>query len=104
MFLCISSNPAIDKRLAVPSLVRGHVNRVRSAQGFPGGKSVHVAMVLQTLGAKPSLDRSMRRCKRPRILGRTFRPRNSGHCFHDTSADAHESGNRGRRRRGYGNS
>jgi 1-phosphofructokinase family hexose kinase len=53
MFLCVSPNPAIDKRLTVPSLVRGQVNRVRSAQGFPGGKSVHVAMVLQTLGQSP---------------------------------------------------
>ena len=53
MFLCVSPNPAIDKRLTMPSLVRGQVNRVRSAQGFRGGKSVHVAMVLQTLGQRP---------------------------------------------------
>ena len=53
MFLCVSPNPAIDKRLTVPSLVRGRVNRVRAVQGFPGGKSAHVAMVLQTLGGRP---------------------------------------------------
>jgi 1-phosphofructokinase family hexose kinase len=53
MFLCISPNPAIDKRLMVPSLLRGQVNRVRALQGFPGGKSTHVAMVLHTLGARP---------------------------------------------------
>src|ERR1700693_296252 len=53
MFLCVSPNPAIDKRVIVPSLLRGHVNRVRAVQGFPGGKSVHVAMVLHTLGGSP---------------------------------------------------
>ena len=53
MFLCVSPNPAIDKRLVVPSLLRGQVNRVRSVKGFPGGKSVHVAMVLRTLGGSP---------------------------------------------------
>jgi 1-phosphofructokinase family hexose kinase len=53
MFLCVSPNPAIDKRLTVPSLLRGSVNRVRTAKSFPGGKSAHVAMVLRTLGEEP---------------------------------------------------
>jgi 1-phosphofructokinase family hexose kinase len=53
MFLCVSPNPAIDKRLTVPSLQRGQINRVRTVQSFPGGKAVHVAMVLQTLGGQP---------------------------------------------------
>src|ERR1700675_935740 len=53
MFLCVSPNPAIDKRLTVSSLLRGQVNRVRSVRGFPGGKSVHVAMVLHSLGGSP---------------------------------------------------
>lgn len=53
MFLCVSPNPAIDKRLTVPSLLLGQVNRVRAVQSFPGGKAVHVAMVLQTLGGQP---------------------------------------------------
>src|SRR5277367_1665449 len=53
MFICVSANPAIDKRLTVPSLLRGHINRVRAVQSFPGGKSAHVAMVLRTLGAAP---------------------------------------------------
>ncbi len=53
MFLCVSPNPAIDKRLIVPSLSRGKVNRARTIQGYPGGKSAHVAMVLHTLGGKP---------------------------------------------------
>src|SRR5580693_7531465 len=53
MFLCVSPNPAIDKRLIVPSLSRGKVNRARTIQGYPGGKSAHVAMVLGTLGGSP---------------------------------------------------
>lgn len=53
MLLCVSLNPAIDKRLILPSLSRGHVNRVRTLQSFPGGKSAHVAMLLHTLGGKP---------------------------------------------------
>lgn len=53
MFLCVSPNPAIDKRLTVSCLLRGEVNRVRAVQSFPGGKAVHVAMVLQTLGGHP---------------------------------------------------
>jgi 1-phosphofructokinase family hexose kinase len=53
MFLCVSPSPAIDKRLTLPSLLRGQMNRVRAVQSFPGGKSVHVAMVLRTLGGDP---------------------------------------------------
>jgi 1-phosphofructokinase family hexose kinase len=53
MFLCVSPNPAIDRRLMLSSLSLGQVNRVRASQSFPGGKSVHVAMVLQTLGGRP---------------------------------------------------
>jgi 1-phosphofructokinase family hexose kinase len=53
MFLCVSPNPAIDKRLTVATLQRGRVNRAQAAQSFPGGKSAHVAMVLRTLGADP---------------------------------------------------
>src|SRR5271163_4567025 len=52
MFICVSPNPAIDKRLTVPSLQRGLVNRVLAIQRFPGGKALHVAMVLQTLGGQ----------------------------------------------------
>jgi 1-phosphofructokinase family hexose kinase len=53
MFLCVSPNPAIDKRLAVPLLERARVNRARRVQSFPGGKATHVAMVLRTLGGSP---------------------------------------------------
>jgi tagatose 6-phosphate kinase len=53
MFLCVSANPAIDKRLTIASLLRGGVNRAQTAKDHAGGKAAHVAMVLQTLGAKP---------------------------------------------------
>jgi 1-phosphofructokinase family hexose kinase len=53
MFICVSPNPAIDKRLKVPHLAPGQVNRACVAQALPGGKSAHVAMVLRTLGESP---------------------------------------------------
>jgi 1-phosphofructokinase family hexose kinase len=53
MFLCVSPNPAIDKRLTLTLLQRARVNRARAVENFPGGKSTHVAMVLRTLGASP---------------------------------------------------
>ena len=49
----MSLNPAIDKRLSLELLERGKVNRVIEATPEPGGKSLHVAMVLHTLGANP---------------------------------------------------
>jgi len=53
MFLCVSPNPAIDKRLTLPVLVSGEIHRARTVHTFPGGKSTHVAMVLKALGAEP---------------------------------------------------
>jgi 1-phosphofructokinase family hexose kinase len=53
MFVCISPNPAIDKRLRLPRLVPGGVNRATEVHPAPGGKATHVAMVLRTLGADP---------------------------------------------------
>lgn len=53
MFLCVSPNPAIDKRITLEALVPGMIHRARTAQSFAGGKSTHVAMVLKALGAKP---------------------------------------------------
>ena len=53
MFICVSPNPAIDKRLHLASFVPGQVNRARTSQGFAGGKATHVAMVLRTLGELP---------------------------------------------------
>jgi len=53
VIVCVSLNPAIDTRLNVASLERGKVNRASSATPEPGGKSLHVVMVLRTLGADP---------------------------------------------------
>ncbi len=49
----MSLNPAIDTRLNCELFERGRVNRAISATPEPGGKSLHVAMVLRTLGADP---------------------------------------------------
>jgi tagatose 6-phosphate kinase len=53
MFLCVSLNPAVDKRLRLERLQLGVVNRVNEAIPAPGGKAAHVAMTLKTLGADP---------------------------------------------------
>ena len=53
MFLCVSLNPAVDKRLRLERLQVGGVNRVNEAIPAPGGKAAHVAMTLKTLGADP---------------------------------------------------
>jgi 1-phosphofructokinase family hexose kinase len=50
MIVCISANPALDRRLRVPTLALGEVNRARSAEIFPGGKAAHVAMASRALG------------------------------------------------------
>ncbi len=49
--VCVSANPAMDRRLRVPSLTVGEVNRAKSAQGFAGGKAAHVAMSARALAA-----------------------------------------------------
>lgn len=51
--LCVSANPALDRRLRLPGLALGEVNRAQSAQALPGGKSAHVAMAARALGAHP---------------------------------------------------
>ncbi len=53
LFLCVSLNPAIDKRLVLDEFYVGRVNRVSQAHHEPGGKAAHVAMALQALGASP---------------------------------------------------
>jgi len=53
MFLCVSLNPAIDKRLRLERLQIGSVNRASEASAAPGGKAAHVAMVLRTFGTDP---------------------------------------------------
>ncbi|HZS08365.1 MAG TPA: 1-phosphofructokinase family hexose kinase [Blastocatellia bacterium] len=50
MLICVSPNPAIDRRLRLEKLTRGAVNRAGSAEPFPGGKAAHVAMAARALG------------------------------------------------------
>ena len=50
MILCVSANPAIDKRMQLKTLVPGTVNRVGSLWASPGGKAAHVAMAAAALG------------------------------------------------------
>ena len=50
MLICVSANPAIDRRLRLKSIAVGEVNRAVAAKPFPGGKAAHVAMVAQALG------------------------------------------------------
>ena len=49
MFVCISVNPAMDKRIRLAKLLPGHVHRASDSEAAAGGKAVHVAMVLRAL-------------------------------------------------------
>src|ERR1044072_5163970 len=50
MLVCISANPAIDRRMRLEHIAVGEINRVLSTQPVPGGKAAHVAMVAKALG------------------------------------------------------
>ncbi len=50
MIICVSANPALDRRIRLKKLNIGEVNRVESSISFAGGKSAHVAIVAKTLG------------------------------------------------------
>ena len=50
MLICVSANPAIDRRLRIGSLESGRVNRAFSATPYPGGKAAHVALAARALG------------------------------------------------------
>ena len=52
MIICVSANPAIDRRLQVENILVGEVNRAVSVKPFPGGKAAHVAMVAQSLATE----------------------------------------------------
>jgi len=49
--VCLSANPALDRRVRVHSLVPGDVIRAQSSLALPGGKAAHVAMAARALGA-----------------------------------------------------
>lgn len=44
MIICVSANPAIDRRLRINNLQIGAVNRAVSVEAVAGGKAAHVAM------------------------------------------------------------
>lgn len=50
--VCVSANPALDRRLRVPALALGDVNRARISLTLAGGKAAHVAITSQALGAR----------------------------------------------------
>jgi 1-phosphofructokinase family hexose kinase len=50
--VCVSANPAMDRRLRVAPFAMGEVNRAESADGFAGGKAAHVAMAARAMAAK----------------------------------------------------
>lgn len=52
MIICVSANPAIDRRLRLDKLTNGSVNRAASACPLPGGKAAHVAMAAAALGER----------------------------------------------------
>lgn len=52
MIICVSANPAIDRRLRLDRLKAGAVNRASSVCPMPGGKAAHVAMAAAALGER----------------------------------------------------
>jgi 1-phosphofructokinase family hexose kinase len=52
--VCLSSNPALDRRVRIHSLLPGDVLRAQSSVALPGGKASHVAMAASALGANPA--------------------------------------------------
>jgi 1-phosphofructokinase family hexose kinase len=53
-FLCVSPNPAIDKRVLLGELSPGSIHRAKEVRANSGGKATHLAMVLRALGETPS--------------------------------------------------
>jgi fructose-1-phosphate kinase PfkB-like protein len=50
--VCVSVNPAVDRRVYLDTLIPGEVNRARSSLAMPGGKAAHVAMAARALGVE----------------------------------------------------
>jgi 1-phosphofructokinase family hexose kinase len=50
--VCVSANPAIDRRLRVPRLSVGEINRATSVHDYAGGKAAHVAMAVRALAGQ----------------------------------------------------
>jgi len=52
MILCINPNPAIDRTIILPSPVFGGVHRAEQIIVAAGGKGLHVARAIRTLGGE----------------------------------------------------
>jgi 1-phosphofructokinase family hexose kinase len=52
LIVCVSANPAIDRRLRLDAFAIGRINRAKRAEAFAGGKAAHVAMAARALGAR----------------------------------------------------
>jgi 1-phosphofructokinase family hexose kinase len=52
MIVCVSANPAVDRRVWLTGLHVGRVNRALRARPAAGGKAAHVAMAARALGAE----------------------------------------------------
>jgi 1-phosphofructokinase family hexose kinase len=50
--VCVSANPAIDRRLRLEAFAVGHINRAKRVEAFAGGKAAHVAIAARGLGAR----------------------------------------------------
>lgn len=50
MIICVSLNPALDRRLQLSSLQAGEIHRASMAAVASGGKAAHVAMAARALG------------------------------------------------------
>ena len=50
--LCVSANPGLDRRITLPALRLGRVNRASAVDPMAGGKAAHVAFVSKMLGAE----------------------------------------------------
>jgi 1-phosphofructokinase family hexose kinase len=50
--VCVSANPAIDRRLRFDVFAAGRINRAKSAEPLAGGKAAHVATAARALGAR----------------------------------------------------
>jgi 1-phosphofructokinase family hexose kinase len=48
--VCLSANPALDRRVHIHSLAPGEVIRSQNSLALPGGKAAHVAMAARALG------------------------------------------------------
>jgi 1-phosphofructokinase family hexose kinase len=50
--VCVSANPAIDRRLRFDLFAAGRINRAKSAEPLAGGKAAHVATAARALGVR----------------------------------------------------